>query len=201
MFNCTIRMRYYDNNSANWVINITVMDSNSGTTRNDTFVFTYNSLAAFSVIARGVSEGANLNFTSMNLGDANKPTKAPLLLNNTGNNDFDQLNITGAALIGLTTPSEVIQPSQFFVNISNTTAGAGLPLSTAPQGIRGTDDTANATLMHGPGASGDTDPYPAVADFKTKGNQTLLFWVDVPSGGLSAQTYNNTWNMTLVDLS
>jgi len=44
-------------------------------------------------------------------------------------------------------------------------------------------------------------PYQGVADFKTKGNQTLLFWVDVPSSGLSAQTYNNTWNLTVVDLS
>ena len=35
----------------------------------------------------------------------------------------------------------------------------------------------------------------------TKGNQTLIFFVDVPSSGLSAQTCNNTWSMTVADLS
>ncbi|MBS3104652.1 hypothetical protein J4234_00170 [Candidatus Woesearchaeota archaeon] len=126
-FDCIINMRYYDNNSANWVINVTVTDSGSGTVRNDSVTFTYNQLAAFSVIARGVGEGANLNFTSLNLGDPNKEAKAPILLNNTGNNDFDQINITGAALIGGN--GETIAASSFFVNTTNGTAGNGLPLS------------------------------------------------------------------------
>ena len=30
VFNCTVNMRYYDNNSAAWVINITVQDSSGG---------------------------------------------------------------------------------------------------------------------------------------------------------------------------
>ena len=206
-FNCTVDMYYYDNNSANWVVNISVIDSNSGVGRNDSngsklHTFTYNALAAFSLISRGVSEGANLNFTSLFLNDQNKPAKAPLLLNNTGNNDFDQINITGAALIGITTPSQTIAALQFFVNAtSNATAGAGMPLSNSPQTIPGTDDTANATLLHGPSSTGDTPPYSGVADFRSKGNQTLLFWIDVPVSGLSSQTYNNTWNMTVVDLS
>jgi len=73
-----------------------------------------------------------------------------------------------------------------------------LPLSNAPQ-IIPFSDASNATLLHGPSATGDTAPYtgPTI----TKGNQTLIFFVDVPSSGLSAQTYNNTWNMTVVDLS
>ena len=202
IFNCTIRLKYYDNNSNAWVINITAVDSNGGTGRNDTVTFTYNQLAAFSLVTRGVSEGANINFTSLNLNELNKPAKAPLLLNNTGNNDFDQINITGAALIGMTTPGQTIAASSFFVNATgNATAGAGMPLSNSPQTIPGTDDTANATLLHGPSSTGDTPPYSGVADFRSKGNQTLLFWIDVPVSGLSSQTYNNTWNMTVVDLS
>ena len=205
-FTCTVNMRYYDNNSAGWVINLTLIDSNSGVARNDSngtslHTFTYNALAAFSLTAKGVSEAANLNFSSLNLGDANKEAKAPILLNNTGNNDFDQINITGAALIGVTTPTDTIAASSFFVNATgNATAGNGLPLSTSSQTIPGVDSTANATLFHGPGVSGDSVPYPGVAGFTTKGNQTLIFWVDVPTG-ISSQTYNNTWNMTVVDLS
>ena len=202
-FNCTITMRYYDNNSASWVVNITLIDSNSGVGRNDSNgsilnTFTYSALAAFSIVARGVSEGANLNFTSLNLNDADKPAKAPLLLNNTGNSDFDQINITAAALIGITTPGDSIAASQFFVNTTNGTAGLGLPLSNLPQVIPFGDTTSNASLLHGPGVSGDTPPYggPTIP----RGNQTLVFWVDIPSG-ISSQTYNNTWNMTVVDLS
>ncbi|MBI2650711.1 hypothetical protein HYX04_05380, partial [Candidatus Woesearchaeota archaeon] len=44
-------------------------------------------------------------------------------------------------------------------------------------------------------------PYAGVSGFTSKGNQTLIFWIDVPASGLSAQTYNNTWNLTVVDLS
>ena len=206
-FNCDINMRYYDNNSADWVINVSVIDSNSGVGRNDSngstlHTFTYNQLAAFSLSSRGVSESANLNFSSLNLGDANKEAKAPILLNNTGNNDFDQINITGAALIGITTPGETIAASSFFVNTSNTTAGAGLPLSNSPQVIPfGDSSTSNATLLHGPGISGDSVPYAGTAGSLSRGNQTLIFWVDVPTNGISAQTYNNTWNLTVVDLS
>ena len=209
-FNCTVNLRYYDNNSANWVINITVIDSEGGTGRNDSngstlHTFTYNSLASFSITAKDVSESANLNFTSLNLGDSNQPSKAPLLLNNTGNNDFDQINITGAALIGITTPGETIAASNFFVNVTNSSSGnRGMPLSNSPQTIKdipSAGDTANATLFHGPGISGDSVPYPGTSGFSARGNLSLYFWVNVPSSGLSAQTYNNTWNLTVVDLS
>ena len=120
------------------------------------------------------------------------------MLNNTGNNDFDQINLTAANLIGITTPGETIAASNFAVNITNSSSGLGLALSNSPQVIPGIDDTANATLFHGPGISGDTAPYSGPT--LTRGNQTLIFWVDVPSSGLSSQTYNNTWNMTAVDL-
>jgi hypothetical protein len=203
IFNCTVNMQYYDNNSANWVINITVIDSNSGTFRNASETFTYNSLAAFSLNAKGVGEAANLNFTSLNLGDQNQEAKAPLILNNTGNNDFDQINITAAALVGVSTPSETIAAASFFVNVTNGTSGnRGLPLSNSAQTIPdrpSAGDSANATLLHGPSSTGDTATYsgPTIS----RGNQTLIFWVNVPSSALSAQTYNNTWNITVVDLS
>ena len=53
-------------------------------------------------------------------------------------------------------------------------------------------------MLHGPGISGDTVPYPANTGFKTQGNQSLLFWIDVP-GGTKTGTYTDTWNITVVD--
>ena len=198
-FNCTILMRYYDNASAAWVINVTVIDSGSGSSTNDTVTFTYDDLAAFSIRTSGANEQANLNFSNLNLGQSDVAAKAPVILNNTGNNDFDQINITAAALI-LVGGSDVINAGQFAVNVTNNTLGQGLPLTTAPQTIPGVSVDANATLPHGPGISGDSVPYPGTADFKSKGNQTLIFFVDVPTG-IGTGTYNNTWNMTVVDLT
>ena len=210
LFNCTVNMKYYDNRSSNWVINISVVDANGGTAVNATknsesspHTFTYNSLSSFSIRAKGESEGANLNFTGITLGAQNQPAKAPLLLNNTGNADFDLIRIMAANLVGITTTTETIAASAFFVNATNTTAGAGAPLSaTANATIRALTQTAtdtldNVTLFHGPG-TGDTAPYPGPTI--DRGNQTIVFWVDVPSSGLSSQTYNATWNMTVIDL-
>jgi len=202
-FTCTINMEYYDNASSDWVINITVTDSNSATATNDTGKFTYNSLAAFSLTRKGLSE-SGLNFTSLNLGDVDKPAKTPILLNNTGNNDFDQINITAADLVS---GSNSIVVGSFTINVTNSTGadiGKGLPLTKAAQVIRDLGSAgnvvANATLLHGPGISGQSVPYPGVSQFTTKGNRSLYFWVDVPTG-IGTGTYNNTWNITLVDLT
>ena len=124
-------------------------------------------------------------------------------INNTGNNDFDQINITGANLIQIGGAAE-IAIGRFFVNITNNTLGNGMPLTTSAQTIRAAitlagEEISNATLMHGPSSIGETPIYPGVADFYSKGNQTLLFWLDLPLG-LPSGTYNNTWNLTVVDL-
>jgi len=206
VMNCTITMRYYDNASTDWLINISVFDNSGGTSRNDTITFTYNTLASFSLTSRDIGEGANLNFSSLSGGAQNQEAKAPIFLNNTGNDDFDQINITAADLTSDTT-GDTILSSAFAVNTSNsTTAGRGLALSTSAQTIpaelpdrESVGDNPNATLLHGPGgAGGDGAPYTGLTD--TKGNQSLIFWIDVPSGKASA-TYNATWNITVVDVN
>ena len=91
-FTCTVNLQYYDNNSVNWVINLSVVDSNTGTGRNDSQgatpnVFTYNLLSALSL------PYAAINFSSANLGTSNVLAYPHLLLNNTGNDDFTRVNI------------------------------------------------------------------------------------------------------------
>ena len=189
-----------------WVINVSVQDTSGLVGRNDTVTFTYNALSAFSITAKDVPEAANLNFSGVFVSTNDQAAKAPLLLNNTGNDDFDQINITGADLLQVGGSGSILI-SNFYVNVTNNTNGFGLQLSTSPLTIPATTcmggscgSNPNATLMHGPAISGDSVPYPGAADFKTKGNQTLIFFVDIPSG-TAAATYNNTWNMTVVDLS
>jgi len=206
VFNCTINMRYYDNASSDWVINITVIDSNGGVGRNDSegatpHTFIYNSLSSFSLNVRGIGEDANLNFSSLTVGQNNIEAKAPILLNNTGNDDFDQINITGSSLLS---GSNTIAIGSFSVNTTNsTTEERGIALDTSPVTIPASAgeslglENPNATLLHGPGISGDTVPYQGPTG--VTGNRTLIFYVDVP-GGTASGTYNNTWNITVINI-
>ena len=115
-------------------------------------------------------------------------------MNNTGNSDFDQINITAADLVGVDISSQFIGPGNFSVNFTSTdpSNGLGLQLTKGPQVIPGEDNTANLSLVHGHTS--------AAAPNTDKGNQSLYFYVDVPSSGLSAQKYNSTWNITMINL-
>jgi len=193
MMNCSITMRYYDNSSANWVINISVQDLNGATGRNSSDgsgpnTLTYNELSAISLPV------AAINFSDVNLGAQNQPSSLPLILNNTGNVDFTKVNFTGADLVGTDTQGETIAITLFFANFSDTVATSGTQLSAT---IINLPDVGggNATVQHG-----HTD---AVSDYNDevlgdKGNRSLFFWVDVPSAGLSGQLYNATWNITVI---
>ncbi len=185
--NCTVVLPYFANASSSWVVNISVKDTNGGTGRNDTLRFTYNTLSALNL------PNASINFSSVNLGQQDVPSNR-LILNNTGNDDFDQINISVADLIGQSISSEFVGVGNFSVNISNENAGIGQRLSKITLPIKeydpsGVNTAENASIIHG-----HTN---AFAPNKDKGNRTLYFWVDVPSSGLSAQLYNNTWNVTV----
>ncbi|MEK6984156.1 MAG: LamG-like jellyroll fold domain-containing protein [Nanoarchaeota archaeon] len=191
IINCTVALPYYANASSIWAINISVEDINGNIGRNNTQTFTVNTVSG---LALG---SAFANFSSVLLGQQNVPTNPPLIINNTGNDDFDQLNLTASALIGTVTISQSIEAASFFANITNATAGAGTQLSTSAVIIReleqpAADSLLNATLVHG-----HTRAFEPNSD---KGNRTVYLWVDVPSTGLSAQFYNATWNVTAVNL-
>ena len=191
VINCTVILPYFSNASATWVVNISIQDTQGATGRNDTLRFTVNTVSGLAL------PHAFINFSNVNLNQQNVPAFPHLILNNTGNEDFDTLNITAATLVGTTTSSETIAPSQFFANITNGTAGAGVPLATTAVTLREVTQSAadtldNATLVHG-----HTSAYSVIAD---KGNRSVFFWVDVPSGGLSSQFYNATWNATVINI-
>jgi hypothetical protein len=190
IFNCSVFMKYFDNQSSSWAINGTVNDSANTRVYNDTRSFTFNQLSAMSLAV------AFINWTGVTVGSNDQAAASPLILNNTGNDDFDQINITAAALVGVTTSSETIAATLFAVNSTNAVAGKGLPLSTGAQVIPGVSHLSNLTLTHG-----HTD---SIADYNnkyigSKGNQSLYFWVDDP-GAISAQKYNSTWNITVIDI-
>ena len=176
IINCTVAMKYYDNASSLWRINISVEDMNRGIGRNDSLNFTYNSLTAALII------NSLLDFSNVTLNQNNAPSKSPIILNNTGNTIFSLINLTAAQLTGVSDASLSIQPSNFIADLSNSTDGAGQQLSNLS--LRLIDITgSNASLLFGAeGAS----------------NLSIFFFLDAPSSGLTSQQYNSTWNLTLL---
>ena len=98
-----------------WVINISIRDINGATGINSSTgtpnVFTYNSLSALALPHKFI------NFTAVNLGAANQPAYPSLVLNNTGNDDFDIINVTGATLVGTTIGAGILGGIGFTMSI------------------------------------------------------------------------------------
>ncbi|MEK6943612.1 MAG: right-handed parallel beta-helix repeat-containing protein, partial [Nanoarchaeota archaeon] len=185
IINCTAIMKYYDNASSNWIVNVSVKDIAGNVGINDTITFTYNVLSSINL------QNAALNFSSIYLGQQNVLASPHLLMNNTGNDDFGQVNMSAAALTGTTITSESIAVTNFGVNLTN--SSSSLRLSFPANGIinlRDTETGKNITFRHG-----HTGAFAPNAD---KGNISAFLWVNVPSNGLSTQLYNATWNITAV---
>jgi len=193
VFNCSIRMQYFDNNSDEWFLNATGKDKANSFTVNDSETFTYNELSGMSFSA------AYINWTSVNLGQNDLATASPLILNNTGNDDFDQINITASHLFAPSPSTEFIGVGNFSVNFTNENAGKGLELNGTPQTILvpGAGHGTNLELLHGHTRA--VDDYNDLL-MGARGNQSLYFWVNVPSTLTSTGVFNNTWNITVNDL-
>ncbi len=185
VINCTVVVPYFANASSVWVVNISIKDINGGTGINDSSRFTVNTLSSISL------PYAAVNFSNVILGQQDVPS-SPLILNNTGNDDFDQINITAAALTGTTISTETIDPTNIVANITNSSAGLGVQLSTSAVSLKEVEGAGgNVSLIHG-----HTSAFAPNAD---KGNRTVFFWIDVPSGTLSSQLFNATWNVTVIN--
>ncbi len=185
VINCTVVLPYFANQSSAWAVNISVKDRAGAVGRNDTVTFTISTLSSLSL------PYAAINFSSVFLNQQDVAANLPLILNNTGNDDFDEINISAAALFGTTVTSENIGVAQFYANVSNAVAGLGRQLEAKAVTLNETTGT-NANLIHG-----HTRAFAPNAD---KGNRSIFFWVDVPASGLSSQLYNATWNVTVINI-
>jgi len=182
VINCTVALPYYANASGNWRINISVQDTQGGIGRNDSAFFTVNVVSGLAL------PNAGINFSNVNIGQANVLAYPNLLINNTGNDDFTQINMSAAALVGTTTTSQSISVTNFGVNTTNSTTN--LRTAFPSNGVLTLTDTgagANMKLLHGATSALQN------AD---KGNISAFVWVNIPSSGLSPQLYNATWNVT-----
>ena len=163
LFNCSVNLEYYDGNGT-WTINASVSDFSADYDDDTATTLAYGTLQAI----RGSPLG--ITFGTVNLGQ-NYSATAPLVLNNTGNQNFTQINLTAYDLTGVVTPSQYIAASDLYANISLDDFGDQLSNNTMVV-------LTNGTLIRDIGGS----------DF----NRNLYFRVDVPAAGLSNQNYTSS---------
>ena len=112
-----------------------------------------------------------------------------ILINNTGNDDFREVNMSASALIGTTRAADTIAVTNFGVNLTNSSTNLRLAFpASGVVNLRDTTTGANVSFLHG-----HTSAFAPNAD---KGNISVFVWVNVPSSQLSSQLYNATWNVT-----
>ena len=110
-YSCTINIWYFDG-AGTWTINATITDNNGANTENTTTGFTLNPTTAMQM-----SPGI-LTWDPLSVIDRNQTSNNdPLLLNNTGNDNNLNVNITAIDLSGETIPSEYIFAGNFTVDI------------------------------------------------------------------------------------
>jgi len=165
-FNCSVNMQYYDEDGA-WTINASVFDFSSATDDDTATTLAYGTLQAI----RGAPLG--VTFGSVTLGSAFQATNDPLVLNNTGNQNFTQINLTAYDLTGIVTTDQYIAASQLYANISLNDIG---------------DQLANNTMV----ALTNGTLYRDIGGMGSEINRNLYFWVDVPAAGLSNQNYTSS---------
>ena len=147
---CNITINYWEK-PGNWNITAYVEDTAGNSTMNDTYWMTVGNADHIDVIETALS-------FSGSAGQQNRPaSENPLTINNTGNQNYTIVNITGTVLSG---GGDNIGPSNFTVNVTDG-SGEGEALSTSVITI------ASAVIDRRTGASSTED---------------LYFYLDIPSG-------------------
>lgn len=161
---CNVTMYWYDEDGA-WTINASIKDNSGSQAENTSQTMTYGTLSAMTVTK------SSLSFSGTP-GDENvEPTENPQVINNTGNQDFTEVNLTGYDLQGNVTTTEYILVGNFTVNVSDSSAGYGQIVTNTSFQITG------ASLARGATSTED-----------------IYLRLDIPSG-ITAQGYNahNNW--------
>ncbi|MBI2141148.1 hypothetical protein HYU16_01870 [Candidatus Woesearchaeota archaeon] len=186
-YSCMVAFSYFNNATTIWSINLTAADNAGSIAFNDSLSAGNNNNGA----GHNVSVGSlsafklmlNSSITSANLGDTNK--EVGIVINNTGNFDFTQINVTPYDLNASLTDFFKLGGGNFSINATqSSSSGFGDSMVNAtPMNVTDSNGPLSATLPHKTTNEGDR-----------LGNRTLYIYIDVPSNkGLSSGvTYNSS---------
>jgi len=187
IYTCEVEFFYFDNNSADWGINVSIKDNNANLAKNDTQAnATIGSVSGFSLVSDGTYD-TFLTYSSVSLGQTN--VEDTIQLNNTGNFKFTEINITAYNLVGNSSLDFIHvndtqrsgTDSNFTANLTSSASGFGKVL------INNTNVTLNADAVFNFTQSSLVNTGAAVV------HSTAIIYVyfDVPNG-ITVQEYNTT---------
>ena len=181
-YTCTINMYYYDANGA-WTINATIQDNNAAYGENSSTTFTYNVLTAMKMSPTSLG-WPEIGVTSTNTGSSNDP----IVVNNTGNDQPLNINVTGYNLRGETTTTQYIYAAN--LSVDNATAGcSGIAML-------------NATSLNITSAILQKGNHSLDYNNATSGQEQLYFCVTAINPDLSAQSYSSSaygaWTVEII---
>ncbi len=176
IFNCSILIYYYDNASTAWQVNVSISDNANASNVN----FSSTALEISTLSAVQLNRNA-ITFGSASLGTAN--VEASVVVNNTGNDPFLYINVTAYDLNNSDGTEFFRIFGNFSVNATQNAGGAGRALLNRTQ----------VNVPIGSGAANDNATLPITGPTGAGGFQTVYFYVDIPTTGLSTGTvYNST---------
>lgn len=160
-YTCTVDMNFYDESGDDW--DYTCYAYDLSTTDDMESTFTYNELTAWTMTP------TSIGFGTIYLGQTNiGATDDPIELTNTGNVDLSGLiKVKALDLKGVTTPAEFIPAGNFSSNVADASGGDAM--------VNNSAITITGTSL----------------DIGASSTEDLYFYIEeVPSSGLSYQTYN-----------
>lgn len=171
-FNCTVLLKYFDENSTSYDLNITVADLTGVRAENIT-----NASFAYTVLTAIELSIYNLTFSTSPGSTDVRPVRDMVIFNR-GNDVFRDLNLTTYDLNGV---SQVLGASNFTFNITNTTNGGGFLIGNNSVGRTAGGNGTNYTFLNGTGE--------IMERYANNSNRTLFMSVNV-SSALTEKSFN-----------
>jgi len=170
-FTCTIGMYYFDQAGA-WTINVTIKDNSDASGENSSTSFQYNSLSAM------VISPVSLNWLSFGVTATNQSSdNDPIIVNNTGNAEGLNINVTGLNLQGETNATQFIFAANLSVENVDPSCGGTSMLNATSLNVTST------ILQRGNNSLNNNNA--------TSGQEELFFCVTAVNSDLTTQSYSS----------
>ena len=180
-YSCTVDMWYFDQNGA-WTINVTIQDDQGAYVDNATTTVTYNVAAGMKI------NQTSLTWVEVAIGQSNVGSNNdPIQINNTGNQEPNDINVTGFNLVG----------EQF----SEVILAGNLSIENASQGCTGTT-MLNATSLNITSAILQRGNHSLNYNNATSGQELIYFCITSVPSGISQDSYSSaaygSWTIEII---
>ena len=173
-YSCTIDMWYFDQNG-NWTINVTIKDDQGASAENSSTAFIYTIFPAMKI------NQTSLTWLDVAIGQTNAGSNNdPIQINNTGNKESININVTAFDLRGEGVQDEFILAGN--LSVGNESQGCSSGTGTQMQ---------NDTSVNITSAILERGNHSLDYDNATSGQELIYFCLDLVPTGISQQSYSS----------